>query len=257
MKKENLLVNENSRYVGEILESKKCGQYKVIDITPENKLKVRFLATGYEDTIFPMQLLNGEIHDYTLPNIQGCGFTGGRLCNGEHKSKAYVTWTNMLNRCYGKRTSKINSTYKGCVVSQEFLYYNLFKEWCLQQKGYYNKSWALDKDLLSPKGAKIYSRETCVFLPPEINSLLTTTKAKRGGLPIGVRYSKNRQRYQADIGMNGENFSLGIYDTKEEAFAVYKQAREDYLKVKADKYKEQLCERAYNALYNYTVELDD
>ena len=49
----------------------------------------------------------------------------------------------------------------------------------------------------------------------------------------------------------------GFFDTELEAFNVYKTAKESYLKEQAEKYKSQIDPRAYNALMNYTVEIDD
>ena len=48
----------------------------------------------------------------------------------------------------------------------------------------------LDKDLLV-KGNKVYNESTCVFLPKEINSVLTKSTASRGDYLIGVCWSKN------------------------------------------------------------------
>jgi hypothetical protein len=47
---------------------------------------------------------------------------------------------------------------------------------------------ALDKDILY-KGNKIYSPDTCVFVPQEINALFVKNDANRGDLPIGVFYT--------------------------------------------------------------------
>ena len=48
-----------------------------------------------------------------------------------------------------------------------------------------------------------------------------------------------------------------MFKTEIEAFNVYKTAKESYLKEQANKYKSQIDDRAYNALMNYTVEIDD
>ena len=50
---------------------------------------------------------------------------------------------------------------------------------------------------------------------------------------------------------------LGLYDTPEKAFEVYKQFKEKYIKRVADHYKDQIPEKLYQALYNYKVDIND
>ena len=42
-----------------------------------------------------------------------------------------------------------------------------------------------------------------------------------------------------------------------DAFNAYKQAKENYLKELANKWKDKIDDRAYNALMNYQVEITD
>ncbi len=55
----------------------------------------------------------------------------------------------------------------------------------------------------------------------------------------------------------GKNTTLGYFENDIDAHLAYKQAKESYLKELADKYKDLLDPRAYEALYNYTVDIDD
>ena len=50
---------------------------------------------------------------------------------------------------------------------------------------------------------------------------------------------------------------LGIFKTEIEAFNAYKKAKESFVKEQADKWKDQIDERAYEALMNYEVDIDD
>ena len=48
-----------------------------------------------------------------------------------------------------------------------------------------------------------------------------------------------------------------MFDTEIEAFKAYKQAKESFIKEQAEKWKSQIDIRAYNALMNYEVSIND
>lgn len=52
-------------------------------------------------------------------------------------------------------------------------------------------------------------------------------------------------------------FYLGVFNTIEEAFQAYKEAKEEYIKEVAYKYKEIITKQVYQAMINYKVERDD
>jgi hypothetical protein len=70
--------------------------------------------------------------------------------------------------------------------------------------------------------------------------------------PISVRKTKS-QRFTSRL--NSKH--LGTFDTPEEAFQAYKVAKEEYIKEVADKWKDKITEKVYQALYNYKVEITD
>ena len=89
-----------------------------------------------------------------------------------------MLWCSMLKRCYSNAYKKRQPTYEDCEVSNNFKSYEYFYEWCNKQVGFNNKDWQLDKDLLT-KGNKVYSENTCIFIPAEINLLLVKREALR------------------------------------------------------------------------------
>ena len=191
------------------------------------------------------------------PSVCGVGYLGCNLelkasYNGK-KCPIYYAWVRMFERCYSKKFHRINPTYVGCTVSEEFKDYSKRREW-YDNYPYKQDGWHLDKDLLF-KGNKIYSSETCVFLPKEINSMLTHRKKSRGDYPVGVMLEKGK--FRAVICTNGIGRRLGSFDSVTEAFNAYKQAKESYIKEVADRWKDRIDPRAYEALYNYTVNIDD
>lgn len=166
---------------------------------------------------------------------------------------AFIKWKSMLTRCYSAKFQHWEPSYIGCSVCNEWLSLSNFKQWfdenCIEQ-------YHLDKDILF-KGNKVYSPETCCFVPQEINKLLNTCRNVRGAYPIGV--TKCRSRYKASIMVCGRKISIGTFDTPEEAFSAYKAKKTNKVKELAEKYYKEgkITERVYNALLNYRVEITD
>ena len=46
------------------------------------------------------------------------------------KVKEYVLWQDMLARCFSEKYQTRFPTYKGCNVSDNFLNYSFFYDWC-------------------------------------------------------------------------------------------------------------------------------
>ena len=194
------------------------------------------------------------------PTVYSVGYLGGNLdLKSTHNGKIckiYNIWSGMIRRCYSEKTHKQKPTYIGCYVSDEFKDYSKWREW-YDNYQYKQDGWHLDKDLLV-KGNKVYSENTCVFLPQEINKVLTKRTASRGKYLVGVYFNKPYKKFESQVCLGvGNQQSLGYYDNEYDAYLAYKQAKESYLKELADKYKDLLDPRAYEALYNYTVDIDD
>ena len=192
--------------------------------------------------------------------VYNMGYLGLEKCkeNGVH-IKSYEVWHEMLKRCYSKNLHKKRPTYIGCTTYEEWLCYDNFKKW--YDENFYqigNETMCLDKDILI-KGNKIYSPETCIFVPQNINVLFTKTNAKRGKYPIGVYYKKGNKSYVAQLQDNirNKNIHLGYFKSELKAFNVYKIAKEKYIKEIADMYKYKIPEKLYNAMYKYQVEITD
>jgi hypothetical protein len=176
-------------------------------------------------------------------------------------TKEYDLWKHMLHRCTEKNGIK-NPTYDNVSCSKNFKHYSFFYEWIHRQVGFGNKDekgrcWNLDKDLLV-KGNKIYSEDVCVFVPQRINLLLTKRDASRGEYPVGVHRNTGNRKYMSKCSRGASKQThLGSFNTPQEAFLAYKTFKEALIKEVANEYKEQLDERAYEALMKYEVNVDD
>ena len=168
----------------------------------------------------------------------------------------YDLWHCMLRRCFDEKRKQEHPTYKDVTCSKEWLSMTSFIEDVSQMKGFGLSGWELDKDILQ-KGNKLYSKDTCCFVPHEINMLLTKRDNARGEYPIGVCFHKASGKFMAYLTINGKMKFLGRFTTPEEAFQAYKLAKEAYIKAVAEKWKHLLDNRVFQALMVYEVAIDD
>lgn len=253
MKKPKNLVITRDAVVGKVFDTKRSGKLQVIDYNSSTDVTVMFLNTGFKTKTYLSLIRSGNVKDTTLPHVLGVGYTEGLPTRDEDGKLIleYSYWQSMLARCYDK--SKSNGV---CSVSDNFLRYPFFKDWCQNQVGFGNGGWHLDKDILI-KGNKVYSEDTCCFVPVEINCIFGSNKKVRGNNPIGVYYEADRGLFQVHIRMNGVRKFLGRFDTEDAAFSAYKLAKENYIRTVATKYKGVIDSRVYQALLEWEVSVDD
>lgn len=197
-----------------------------------------------------------KVHGYGINDI-GC------VDNNSKRLKSYISWKGMLERVYSEKYHKNQPTYIGCSVCKEWLTFSNYKKW---HDINYVEGYQLDKDILV-LGNKEYSSETCRFVPQYINKLLTDRRNDRGGYVIGVSKNtlyphKSPKEFVArcctfDIVTKKSNKSrhLGLFYTELEAHLVYKQVKENNVKVIAQYYYEQglIDYDIYQALINWQV----
>lgn len=243
---------------GKVLESNNCGTFEVLKYKGTNEVLIKFIETGTELAASLSNIKKGAVKDPFYPSVYGKGYFGvgpyvSRPISKGPQCICYKRWKEMIGRCYCESVV-LYSSYggRGVTVCDEWLNYQNFAKWW--DENYLGEEFDLDKDIIH-KNSKQYSPENCCFLPREINLALTTRRSQRGDLPMGVRIKDGT--IIAQINYMGRKKHLGTFKTVDEAFNSYKKAKEQCLKEYADKYKDVLPERTYNALYNYKVEMDD
>ena len=180
----------------------------------------------------------------------------GNISVGGKMIMEYYLWQDMLRRCFSEMLKQKKPTYKDVTCSKEWLSMTSFIEDVSQMKGFGLSGWELDKDILQ-KGNKLYSKDTCCFVPSEVNNLLIKRDNFRGEYPVGVCFDKYAGKFKAQLAINGKVKSLGRFTTAEEAFQAYKLAKEVQIKVVAQKWKHLLDNRVFQALMSYEVAIDD
>ena len=157
------------------------------------------------------------------PRYFGKGYLGEGKYKVRENSKInpwFKIWHHMLERCYDPKYQEKYPTYKGCTVEDYLLNFQNMSEWL--DKNYYKvpgEKMCLDKDILC-KGNKVYSRDTCIFVPERINLLFTKRDNDRGKNPIGVSDLPSGNYQVQCNNEHGESVYLGVYSSKEEAFQI-------------------------------------
>lgn len=165
----------------------------------------------------------------------------GVVCN----DKIFPIWREMIVRCYNKDSCGQHPTYEHCDVCEEWKLYSNYLKW---YEEHHVEGFEVDKDLLSFSfGKKIYSPETCCFLPPEINGMLSTKSLKRD-LPVGVHIVSG-----CITASCGQDY-LGSFATVQDARKAYLEAKKNFITGLANKWKGKIELRAYNALINLDVD---
>jgi len=201
-----------------------------------------------------IHIREGNVRNPNHPSKYGVGYEGQGIFTfnvDKKETKCSKTFSSMLERCHSEKYQIEKPSYIGCSINNEWHNFQNFAEWYYKN---YKKNWKIDKDILV-KGNKIYSPETCCFVPNEINCLFTKSNRSRGSLPIGV--SRKGKKFEAKVRINNIQVPLGLFYTPKEAFNVYKIAKEKEIKRIADKWKDQIEPKVYDAMYSYVVEITD
>ena len=237
---------------GDVYKTNQGCDIEIVSFESKRSVTVSF-DNGHKATTTFQNIVKGQLKNPFLPIVAGVGFIGygseTAFINGKD-TKAYVKWVSMLNRCYRK---PVKATYEDCSVCD---YWHNFQNFSVWFKENYIESFELDKDILV-RGNRIYSPETCCFVPREVNLLFTKRQNKRGVYPIGVSLHKEG-KFASQISLgNGKSKSLGLYITIEGAFLRYKYEKECFIKSVAEKHKPYITPKVYEALINHEIKITD
>ena len=255
MSRKDFLEKQAKERLGEVITNKYGEKITIIEYKNSNNVFVEF-DNGYK------KIINYRSFTRTLSNPYSKSIFGvGCIGEGEYKSKntsgkitkEYNCWSNMMKRCYYNKDENYK-TYEDKYVCEEWHNFQNFAKWF--NENYYEvkdkEKMDLDKDILF-KNNKVYSPETCVFVPHKINSLFIKSNASRGKYPIGVTFRENENKFVLSVYHIKDN----KFNTIEDAFEYYKKEKEQYIKQVAEEYKDSIPVKLYNAMINYIVEIDD
>lgn len=246
-------MRKSSFDIGETFTTNEGCCAEVIEYRDSGKIKIRFLdKVGYEKYVTATNIRNKEIKNPFHPSVHGVGFfgVGPFVAKVDNKNTyEYNKWRGMMTRSYDPRTKSNQPAYQACSVVESWHNYQTFAGWLVEQKGYGNIGWDLDKDLLI-HGNKEYGPNACILVPTEINNLLTGGNSNNG-LPRGVCWHKNMGKYIAQCRSKGVIHHLGYYVDIEDAQKAYKTFKKEILKSVAMEYYGQIDERLFKMLLDY------
>lgn len=139
------------------------GDVEVLEYLSSKIVIIRFISTNTYQVSNSTSIRRHSVKNLFKRTLYSVGFLGV----GKYKStdEAYNRWKAILCRCYCKKSLERNPTYVGCTVDPVWHNYQNFAKWYHDNEvvGYH-----IDKDL-KIRGNKVYSPETCTFVPPEDN----------------------------------------------------------------------------------------
>lgn len=229
----------------------------VTEVIDNKKVKVKFLdGTDFEDCYKLSHLKTGVFKNPFHPHVHGVGYFGIKLKDNYIKTRHHTSilgvWGKMLSRCYNKN----NVAYeyygaKGVTVSDEWLNFQNFLAWCLDNN--WDLDSTIDKDLLCLKdgSAKVYSEKTCCLIPQSLNSKLVLPASPS----FCYRY-KGIGKFRVRITENGKRVLIGAFEDEHEAIIAYKVAKEKQIRSLAKDYEGVLKENILQALRDWTIPED-
>lgn len=237
-------------FVGDKYKTKHGAEFEIIKYETSRNITIKFNC-GYTKVVQGREIHTGCIEYPFHKTCAGIGFIGigpHKATENNIRTKPYAIWYGMFNRCYMNSDNPRNESYTNVYVCDEWHNYQNFANWFLDN---YTYGFELDKDLRI-KWSNVYSPETCSFIPPNLNKLMTDHRKRRGKYPIGVRENGNGYSARCFDGLGNREW-LGTFKTPELAFQAYAEFKKKAITNAANLYKDCIHNEVYENLINWKV----
>lgn len=237
--------------VGQRFKSKSYGYFTIHEYVGAYGVYAKFEDTGYVSKTSAGNIRKGLVRDNLAKTVRGVGCFGvgpfkSRHPNNGPCTKEYGTWSSMIFRCYAdSRDESVFRNYSDCSVCEEWHNFQNFAEWCQTQPEMLFEDSSIDKDI-KVKGNKIYSPETCCFVPQYINTDVTGMKHQNSSGKAGVW--KCKDSYISEITMFGAKSNLGNFSSLDDANHVHNRVKEAYISALADIFRVKINPNIYAKL---------
>ena len=221
--------------------SKDGHQYKIVKRCGDN-VWIEYSSNVHYCRTEPLKMVSvyrNTIKDWLAPTKD---FKGCRGFSGSTKSSEYKIWRGVVIR----GTNSLQESYSHTRISKDFLIFDDFLQWL--EKNKIRGDVELDKDLFSFEDFKIYSPETCCFLPREINLFLKDRRSKTIYFDGEVYYISN---------LFGERLPKAetIFKSQTDCMNFVNFCMTDKLRILANKYKDQILPHVYSRLLDFEFDL--
>ena len=223
----------------------------VIEYKNCDNMTVKFENGYIKENVHWSSFEKGSVKSPYDRSVYGVGYLG----EGKIDHLIYQKWLIMLGKCYNPELLKKYKSYQGNKVCNMWLNFQVFEKW--YKKNHYtvdNELMFLNKNIIVPN-SKIYSPKTCIFVPKTINNLFVTHyNRKRIKSPNNICKLNNKYviRY---TDLNNNRKTLGIVKNLDEAIVLLENKKKELIEEVAQKYKDKIPARLYNALVDYSQKI--
>jgi len=163
---------------GMIFTTKKGFKWRVLDCSVSRKVVVESLEwKPYKTTARKESIQSGVVFYPYGKMSDGCYAGEGRWLSSP-KNPHFQVWCGLRTRTLDDDFKQEHKSYIDCSLCEEWMCMQNFCDWAESTKPKDNSiRWELDKDLLI-EGNRLYSPETCCWLPKEINLFLSKMSEK-------------------------------------------------------------------------------
>ena len=146
--------------------------------------------------------------------------------------------------------------YSHVSVCHNWYDFEKFKYDIMEMPNFDRPYWELDKDLLSPKGLKIYSKDTCCFLPRELNIAMSRHGyIKRYNRPPYTKWCPYRKKWFSTIKLTKAD-EIRYFENDVEAFLNSRTVKNLHIRNLVDKHCEHLPESICDSLRSFYISFD-
>lgn len=255
--------------VGDYLYNNEGYRFQIIEYENARNVIIQW-DCGQTDVGSSGNIIRGRVRYFNHKGTCGIGFLGygkyvveqKRLQPGQEYicPVVYQKWRQLLERCYNlPEGNPYYNAYKDCFVDDEWHNFQNFSEWMIANEYAFNidvnnRPWCLDKDILI-QGNNKYSKDTCVFVPNEVNVFFSRKEMGSTGR-MGVNLIKpkspnGKKGYTVRCSVGGKRIYLGYYNNLDDAENEYFKCKDNASKILSNKWAGLVDRRVVDVLSSF------